>query len=135
MAMLRTEHELQDGDEIVFSKKSKKESTPTFSCIGGNMNYQNNQNYPELFDVLSKLSKAATWMFWELMKVRDSSTNISILVGGEPARRKQISKAYKELHGLGIIKRMKQNHYITNPKVMLPDRGFYHSVSIEYNKH
>lgn len=127
MAVLTTSIDLPENTEVCIStKKTVIETTPSFSCIGGNMNYQTREKqYPELFDVLSELSKAATWMFWQLMKTRNTETNICKFKPANQAQRKTITRAYKELSLLSLVQRTKQNHYMINPKVMLPDRGHY----------
>ena len=76
--------------------------------------------YPKLYEILANLSKAANNMFWTLMQTRKSNTNVCKFQASNSSERVKVSRAYKELNSLNLVKRVKQNHYMINPKVIVP---------------
>ena len=76
--------------------------------------------YPKLYEILANLSKVANNMFWTLMQTRKSNTNVCKFQASNQTERNRICKAYKELNSLNLVKRVKQNHYMINPKVIVP---------------
>lgn len=96
---------------------------------GKNSSGVEGMNMPKLF---MDMSKPATWLFWTLAQIRNDRTNIAEFKSSEltPVERKKTSKAYKELHGLGIIKRTKQNHYLFNPSAIHPRNKDFDTVQL-----
>jgi len=130
MRVLKIETNLPDNEDLVISKVGKgNESVPAYSCIGGNMDYKTRtKGYPELFSILKNVSKIGTWFFWSLMEERRSKTNEAIFRAKDLAESQKVSRAYKELYSLDLVRRVKQQHYLINPKVMLPAKGQYIEV-------
>ena len=56
----------------------------------------------DLPSVLRDLSKKSTWLFWTLVQSKDG-LNVAKFVPEDPAQANMITKAYKELHSLGLI--------------------------------
>ncbi len=122
---------LPAGEELRITKVSNKmnERVPAFTCIGGNMDYTTQEeSYPQLFTKLKNLSKNATWFFWSLVESRRPTDNIAVFKACNTCESRKVSRAYKELCNLNIIKRIQQQHYIINPKVILPQKGKYQDV-------
>jgi hypothetical protein len=134
MRVLKIETNLPDNEDLVISKVGKgSESVPTYSCIGGNMDYKTRtKGHPELFSILKNVSKIGTWFFWSLMEERKSKTNEAIFRAKDPSESRKISRAYKELYSLDLVRRVKQQHYLINPKVMLPAKGQYSAVLVNW---
>lgn len=122
------------GEELVLTRKTvRKHAVPAYSRIGGNMEYQTKEkSYPNLFAVLKDLSKNGTWFFWTLTEKRNIKTNVAIVKAENAAESRRITQAYQELSSLDIVKRIKQQHYLMNPKVMLPDTEEYPAVKTHW---
>lgn len=110
------------GEELtIISKPIYKQKVPAFHCIGGNMEFKTSEaGYPKLYETLAGLSKGANNMFWTLMQTRKPATNECILQATTQSERNKLTKAYKELNNLNLIKRTKQNHYMINPRAIVP---------------
>jgi len=136
MAVVKIETYLPDvGDDLIITRrKANNETVPAYSCIGGNMTCQTREkSYPDLFGVLKELSKSAAWLFWSLVEKRNTRTNISVFKAKNAVEARKITIAYQELHTLNIVLRIKQQHYLINPKVMLPEKNEYMNVKIHWN--
>lgn len=64
----------------------------------------------------------ATWLFWTLIRHKEDKTNVTkisttLLSKAEVGK---LARGYKVLHKLGIVKRIKNQHYLINPTVSLP---------------
>ena len=106
---------------IVTQKPEYKQPLPAYDCIGGNVYFETNEpGYPKLYKTLGSLSKKANEMFWAIVEVKDYKNNIGILKANNQTERNKLSAAYKELRKLDLLRRVKQNHYMVNPKVILP---------------
>lgn len=127
MTVIKLEAELPIGDSLVFERKRKhKEKVPSFSCIGGNMNYETRvKSYPDLFGAFSKLSKGAHWFLWTLVKKRSSTNNMARYTPQGSGEHAKVSRAYKELKEKNIVFRTERSTYLINPKVILPDNGCF----------
>ena len=137
MTVLKIETNLPNMDEdLILTRKYKQaEIVPAYSCIGGNMNYRTREeSYPNLFGVLKELSKNSTWFLWSLIERRNTETNIAVFKAADPKESRKVTTAYKELTKLDIIKRVKRQHYLINPKVMLPIKGNYMAVRTHWGE-
>ena len=76
----------------------------------------------DLMLVLANLSAIASNMFWTLCRARDVSTNTARLKSSTLTKYEQakITKAYKELERVKLLVRYKKEHYLINPKAVLP---------------
>jgi hypothetical protein len=127
MSNVKIETELEENENILISRKLKKnECVPAYICIGGNIEYSTKEKgYPKLISVLKDLSKISTWFLWTLVENRNSKTNICFYKAKDIYESKNISRAYKELNTLSIIKRIQKQYYMINPKVIFPIKGEY----------
>jgi hypothetical protein len=134
MNILKVETILPDGEDLIITKVSRKsEVVPAYTCIGGHMSYYSSEKgYPDLFDTLKDISKLGTWFFWSLMKERNITTNESKFSAANAAESRKITTAYKELYALNMVKRIKQQLYLINPKVVLPEKGEYLKVKTRW---
>lgn len=80
--------------------------------------------YPKLYRTLGGLSKKANEMFWTIVEVKDYRTNTGKLKATNRSESVKISRAYKELRELDLLRRVKQNHYMINPRAMVPVDSF-----------
>lgn len=114
-------------DEILMigSKSAYKETLPAYDCIGGNMYFETKEpGYPDLYKTLGSLSKKANEMFWSVVEVKNYKDNIGVLKATNQTERNKFSTAYKELRSFDLLRRVKQNHYMINPKVMIPVKHY-----------
>ena len=110
-----------------------KETLPAYDCIGGNMYFKTKEeNYPDLYKTLGSLSKKANEMFWSVVEVKNYKNNTGILKATNQNERNKLSTAYKELRKLDLLRRVKQNHYMINPKVMLPINYYYECKDVYF---
>lgn len=117
---------LNKGESINIKKNPNyKHALPAYDCIGGNMQFETREvGYPKLYRTLGGLSKKANEMFWTIVEVKNYKTNIGVLKAANQSERNKISGAYKELRELDLLRRVKQNHYMINPKAMIPVKYF-----------
>ncbi len=81
-----------------------------------------------LFDLSS--NQNATWLFWLLDLNRDIKTNVAVI---EPSSLTEaevwkLKRGYKVLETLNIVKRIKNKHYLVNPKAIIPLTRCYPDV-------
>jgi len=82
----------------------------------------------DMHNILQKLSRGSTYIFWEFIKTRNAKTNIVKYLPKTTAERKALTKAYKELHDLEIIKRVRQGEYLINPLAHIPTSETFDDV-------
>lgn len=136
MPSIKVELDIPEDSEFIINHKNstQRDRVPLYSRLGGismNSNFDtrnNRESFPELFKTLATLSKSATWMLWTLADNYNPQTNIATLKAIDQSQSNKITKAYKELNSNKIIKRIKQNHYLVNPLVLIPDNGFMEPV-------
>lgn len=85
---------------------------------------------------LANLSSAATWLFWNLEHRRDFRTNICKLETSSltQAEKQKLNRGYKELQEKKLVIRLYKQHYLINPKVILPDLKAYQSIQDDWNR-
>jgi len=84
----------------------------------------------DMHSILQNLSKGSTWIYWEFIENRDSTTNTVYYMPKTVADRRRLTKAYKELNKLQIIKRVRQGKYLINPDSFIPSDNKYEEVKI-----
>jgi len=122
MPLIRTESQVSyDEISVTKVKKIPKVDLPPYRLIGRAGVHKKIKGI-NTNDLFMGFSKKANWLFWLLDKQRDMATNTIILRSKSltPAERKAVSIAFKELKNKDVVKRIKKEHYIINPKVMLP---------------
>ena len=106
---------------------------PPFQAIGrSGMNNSARIEGMDMGKILLNLSsnQNATWLFWLLVLNRNIKNNIAVI---EPssltdAEIKKLKRGYKTLEELNIVKRVKNKHYLINPKAVIPDSHYYHVI-------
>ena len=80
--------------------------------------------------LLLSLTKPAAKMFSGLYEGKNPRTNEVIYRTGNRTKseKNRIFCAYKELHFVGLIKRIKREHYLINPKAFIPEVSNYENV-------
>lgn len=120
---------IKKGQELNI-RKSSVVKTPPYFKIGGNMGY-NRSRFPaheNTIEVFKELSKGANWFFWTLVETRNLKTNTAYYVSKNPAEKKKISRAYKELLAGKVLIRIKRGEYLFNPAVLQPTVDNYEEV-------
>ncbi len=86
--------------------------------------------------IFADLSKSAAWLFWNLVAVRDYHTNICEFLTSNltQAEKLKLNRAYKELKEKDLVKRVRNQHYIINPKVILPEFERYTTIQAEWDR-
>ena len=106
---------------------------PPFQAIGrSGINNMTQDEGMEMNKILFNLSsnQNATWLFWFLDLNRDIKTNVAVI---EPsllteAEVWKLKRGYKVLETLNIVKRIKNKHYLVNPKAVIPLTRCYPDV-------
>ena len=91
------------------------------------------KNKKTLSKEMQNISKGASWFFWKLNNIRNEDTNIAVLIPKDETEKKKVLRAYKELHALNIVIRIKRAHYLVNPEVMGPWGGKEKEVQKMWN--
>lgn len=77
----------------------------------------------DVFDKLIKIKSAgAHALYWSLVKARNPQTNIVKYVAATPSDRVKLTRSYKELKAMDMLKRIKRGHYMINPKDVVPEK-------------
>ena len=106
---------------------------PPFQARGrAGVNNMTQDQGMEINRILFNLSsnQNATWLFWLLDLNRDIKTNIAVI---EPSALSEaeigkLKRGYKSLEELNIVKRVKNKHYLVNPKAVIPLAKYYSDV-------
>ena len=126
------------SDDVVTVSKSKKkrEDIPAYDCIGGNMEYQTKiPGFQDLYSILQGMSKQTAWLWWELIKNRNRYSNESKYVAESLVDKRRLTVAYKELCSLGLVRRIRRQHYLINPLAYLPEQGQFNVVSAKWERY
>lgn len=135
--------EVELGEEItVKAVKPLYPPKPNYAALGdkGMIHHKKTNTYMFGFDpipIFKILSQSATWLWWELVDIRNIDTNVSILRGKnqDPYQKQKISKAYKELASYSLVHRYKREHYLINPSAMLPKFDNFVAVSDKWESY
>ncbi|HIB84237.1 MAG TPA: hypothetical protein EYO59_06470 [Chromatiaceae bacterium] len=105
-------------------KATVKANIPRFMPIGAaGMNYQARIDGIDMAAILRSLSSNATWLFWTLVQLSCRFNNQAELTSKTLTKyeKHKVTKGYKELLAKDLVKRYKREHYIINPKALLPE--------------
>lgn len=137
---------LESGDSYQVTRiKDRKHRTAPFYGIGkkGTTKYYDlitKQNiYTEGIDVVNvflQLNPTALALFWRLVSVRDTKTNIVNLAQNKlsDSDKNRLKKFLSELLDSQLVCRIKRNYLLINPKAIIPDYTFYESVELRWNQ-
>ena len=118
-----------DRQYTVDEKAKYKTALPAYDAFGGNMDYKTKvKGYPDLYATIQNMSKQTAWLWWEMVKLRDRKTNISIYKPKDKVAVNRLTKAYKDLKALNLVKRAKRQRYIINPAAYIPTFNEYDEV-------
>jgi len=84
------------------------------------------------YDILRNLSLTGMRFFWNAIFTRDPQTNIFIKKANTPTEQNKIGRGYKQLRKVNILQRIKQQHYLVNPWVVLPTDEEFNSISANW---
>lgn len=125
------------GEEAVISTRQKrKHIIPPFTPLGkAGMTKHKIEGFAT-GTKLKNLSSAATWLFWTLDEKRHPNTNIAILESQSLSsyEKSKVVKAVKELTKANLVKRVKKETYLINPKAVLPQFEFFQDVWTEWEQ-
>ena len=137
---------LKGGDLFQFTRiKNRQHRTAPFFCIGkkGCTAYYNpsvqERVYTEGLDVTQifvKLNSTALSLFWKLVSIRESKTNVVNLTHSNlsDTDKNRLKKHLNELMDHELVCRIKQGYLLINPKAIIPEHGFYESVEFRWNQ-
>jgi hypothetical protein len=116
-----TAHLAHDEELVVTKRATRKVHVPAYDCFGGNTNMKTQEpSFPNLYLVFGNLSKPASWMWWSLVKSRNAATNEVVFKAADKLWEMKITKAYKELCEVDLVRRIRRQHYLINPKAVIP---------------
>ena len=122
----------------VHRKQNRKDSQPHIQCIGRKSMYPSNKPEFDVSGTLLSLSSDsnATWLFWKLESLKDYKTNICILDPNDLTKAEigKLARGYKILHKLGMVKRIKNKHYLINPTVIVTGTLYINEVILHWNR-
>jgi len=115
-------------DEVleIHQHKKPKNIVPPFRAYGTHgMTYQNIEGL-DVAPIVKDLSKAANHLFWETVERMNTLTNVRIIRGASlsPSEKVKLSKAFTELKSVDLMKRVKREHYMINPKAVISFKGY-----------
>lgn len=94
--------------------------------------------YVDVAALLLELSSDSnsTWLFWKLNINNNHKSNISTLDPKSLTKAElgKLARGYKELNQRGVIKRIKQKHYLINPTVVVPGSTYFSEVVHHWNR-
>ncbi len=112
---------LPDEEYVLRTQKQKiKHKLPPFVAHAGGKYMRNAEN--SLLHKIGKMNAAERWFFLYVDKRLNFDTNVAIVRNSELTST-QIgykTKAYKSLYKANLIKRVKREHYMINPDVIIP---------------
>ena len=111
-------------EQVTYHRKRKKMKVPKYRAISLAGTYATSgfttDTSVDMLDTLSKCSSMKSIQFFnQIHLVYDYSTGLSVITTQNQTERNQVSRAYKELNSLGLVKRVKRSHYIINPRMYL----------------
>jgi len=113
--------ELNQNQEYVINvKNTNKTKVPSFTAISGGKFMKPNKE--GLLQEVGKLNKRERWFFLLIDRLMDFDTNTAFIKNSSLTTTEQQNKsrAYKSLHKLGLVKRVKREYYIINPDKIIP---------------
>ena len=112
----------QSGEEYVVTtqKKKPKHKLPPFVAIAGGPYMRDVTN--SLLHKIGKMNAAERWFFLYLHERMAFDTNIAVIKSAKLTSTQITYKtrAYKTLTKQGLVKRVKREHYIINPDMIVP---------------
>ena len=88
--------------------------------------------FQDLYSIIQGMSKQTAWLWWELVKTRHRHSNECKYVARSGVDKRRLTVAYKELFALGLVRRMRKQHYLINPLAYLPEQGQFQAVSSKW---
>jgi len=109
-----------DEEAFISTRKKRTYDTPPFRPFGAAGMNKNGIEGIDATPILKNLSRNAHHLFWETVELMDITTNIRVIRGKQltPSEKGALSKAYKELNKVTLMKRVKREYYMLNPKVL-----------------
>lgn len=137
---------LDNGDSFQVTRiKDRKHRTAPYFCIGrkGVASYLDpitqQKIYTEGLDLVSiflQLNPTALVLFWKLVSLRDTKTNVVNLKqhGLSESDKNRLKKFLRELLNYQLVCRIKRGYLLINPKAIIPDYSYYESVELRWNQ-
>jgi hypothetical protein len=119
--------EIKHNEEIIINTRSKsRNNKPMFMMIGVPAKVRNKTPGFPLFETLIKLNKEEQWFIGLLWKHVDSITNKSDISNYEfnSTDTSKVSRAFKPLKEMGLLKRVKKGVYMFNPTAIIPAQTY-----------
>lgn len=121
--------DLQLGQAV---RIQKNKNINPFMAVGKMMN----EKGFDFANTMSKLSPVAHKVFWEMVKLRDESSNI-VRIDSKTLTASQnsiISKGYRLLEECALLMKIGKGMYMINPYAVLPLMDRCVEVNLEWNK-
>lgn len=137
---------LENGDSLQVTRiKNRQYRVAPYFCIGrkGGTSYLDpiikRKIYTERLDVTGiflQLNPTALALFWKLVSLRDTKTNIVNLKqhGLSKSDKNRLKKFLSELLNYQLVCKIKRGYLLINPKAIIPDYSYYESVELRWNK-
>jgi len=121
MAQIEIKNIDPDKSYLIEEQVKHKNTLPAFDLFGGNTSVKTSiPNYPSLYKTIQNMSRSASWLWWELIQGCDRVTNITYYRPVDKVAANRLSRGYKELNQLDLVKRTQPRYYIINPVAYIP---------------
>lgn len=122
--------DLKFGQEIKI--KNKQKINP-FMAVG---RFMNEKGF-DFVGVMSKLTPVAHKVFWEMVKLRDETTNVVLIDSSlnTSSQNAIISKGYRLLQEKELLIKIGKGMYMINPYAILPTFDKCNEVNLEWDKY
>lgn len=136
---------LEEGETIQMTKlKKRKYRVAPYFCIGkkGDTCFYdhdtNEKKYTkglDVTDIFIQLNPTTLALFWKLVSLRNSQTNIVNLAqhGFNDTDKNRLRKCFSELQTHQLVCRIKRGYLLINPKAIVPDHQHYEPVELRWN--
>ncbi len=110
-----------DEEYVVRSQKKRpKHKLPPFVAHRGGKYMKDRKD--SLLHIIGKMNAAERWFFLYVDNLLEFETNEAVVRNSDLTNTQlgYKTKAYKSLHKRGLIKRIKREHYMINPDMVIP---------------
>lgn len=127
-----------DEQLVISTKKIPKSKKPPWIAIAGGPRAKHNDKH--LLQLIGEMTAPERWFFLYVASKMDHTSNVAIIRNAELSKShiNAKTKAYKALHGKGLLKRVKREYYMVNPNIIIPlegdaDRDIYLESTKKWN--
>jgi hypothetical protein len=118
---------LQSDEELVITTRNKSRSDkPVFMMIGSPVKVRNRPSGFPIMKTMCEFNKEEQWFFKLLLDNLNTDTNMCDISHIEFTSTEipKVSRAYRPMFELGLVKRFKKGIYMINPTAIIPPTSY-----------